>query len=140
MAAAPPETDATEELGTFSEANQKIFADLESIGVGEAPRQPDLITAVEGDRWVCPKLDGHGWHPLSGTKEERDNALKAFNIDLSCVQVEDMRRWYQGTSRIRAAYQSVELNFTIPSFLCLIHLKGNRHGMLPKHASGSFGG
>lgn len=50
-----------------------------------------------------PILEYGGWHPLSGTQEERQLAQKRFGLNLAAVSPEDMRRWYYGDSPWKAA-------------------------------------
>ena len=44
-------------------------------------------------RWEWPKLDAQGWHPASGSPEERAAALEHFGVDLSSTPTEQMARW-----------------------------------------------
>ena len=44
-------------------------------------------------RWEWPNLDEQGWHPASGSPEERNAALRYFGLDLEQVSVEKRTKW-----------------------------------------------
>lgn len=49
-----------------------------------------------------PLLEPSGWHPRSGTPEERKSAVAHFGLDLAANNCDDMKRWYQGDSPFKA--------------------------------------
>jgi len=61
---------------------------------------PDLhtIPPIDQNKWWNPILEEGGWHPSSGTADERSKALRVLSLDLSMVEPGDMRRWYSESS------------------------------------------
>eukprot|EP00615_Pteridomonas_danica_P012264 CAMPEP_0114331636 /NCGR_PEP_ID=MMETSP0101-20121206/2544_1 /TAXON_ID=38822 ORGANISM="Pteridomonas danica, Strain PT" /NCGR_SAMPLE_ID=MMETSP0101 /ASSEMBLY_ACC=CAM_ASM_000211 /LENGTH=579 /DNA_ID=CAMNT_0001462035 /DNA_START=18 /DNA_END=1758 /DNA_ORIENTATION=+ len=79
------------------EESFKALGLVDELGDGTEDNEVRTDIIDPTNPWFMPKLD-KGWHPQSGSIEERRLALETYKLDISTLSIDDMTGWYSGDS------------------------------------------